>query len=819
MRRRGILITIFLILFPVFNLEAQELISNKAVTGICYAGDKVNRIYIPPPKSFRTMSDLKGGGKITVIYSGFSTESKAAVEYAVKILESVLPSDLEMTIKASWSKISDSGVLGNSSITSYVGGWGIDAMYPVAYYPVALAEKIAERKLNEDFEADVELVLNSSAKWYLGTDGNTPIDKYDLVTVVIHELCHGLGFTDSMNAESSAGTYGIGTIPIIYDKFVENLTGQKLTDTSLFKQNSNSLYRELISGQLYFNGPITRRYLSGNRAMLFSPSTWDPGSSVSHLDELRTAEADALMTPYIDLGEAIHNPGNLTLSILNDLGWINTRILHEELKDTEAHISEVGLNVTIRSDTRYNKNMVGLVYSFDNFVSRDTIMMSSVLSDDSYHSFIPIPGYDLNLDYYFFTADDFSRLYKSPSMAEKGPYSVHIGTDTVKPVISHIPAEYYFEKIDSVIFETSVKDNLGVDTVYIEYRVNNGPLKYSGLKSDKSDKYKLSLNVKPEFLKGGDTLKYRIIAVDKASARNTVISPGSGYYNIKIETLLPGVTKYFTDFSNASADFFNSGFEITQPSNFSSPGLHSEHPYKSPDEDEKSMEFSSVLRHPVIYDASGMMISFRELVLVEPGEEGSVFGFSNFFDYVIIEASKDFGKTWFGLADGYDCRRIPSWETAYNSAINVQSSSFVGKESMMVDHTFYPRIEDKISDGDSLLIRFRLYSDPYAHGWGWVVDDLNINPLVDNAEEFNKTEIKLFPNPGNGLINIWLEDEYSFEQARISVYNYAGNCMIRGEIFDGKNVTINISGYPSGLYFIVINYGQITKTFKYNLIK
>ena len=34
------------------------------------------------------------------------------------------------------------------------------------------------------------------------------------------------------------------------------------------------------------------------------------------------------MTPFIDLGEAIHDPGKYTFSILGDLGWINTRIIH-----------------------------------------------------------------------------------------------------------------------------------------------------------------------------------------------------------------------------------------------------------------------------------------------------------------------------------------------------------------------------------------------------------------------------------------------------------------------------------------------------------
>ena len=144
-------------------------------------------------------------------------------------------------------------------------------------------------------------------------------------------------------------------------------------------------------------------------------------------------------------------------------------------------------------------------------------------------------------------------------------------------------------------------------------------------------------------------------------------------------------------------------------------------------------------------------ITFRELVLVEPGAEGSVFGFSDFYDYVIIEASKDFGKNWFALADGYDSRYISSWETAYNSKTDGQNSTFTGNESMMKEHAFYPRIQDRISNGDSLLIRFRLFSDPYANGWGWVIDDLKINPIVDKVENIYLPELRIFPNPGNGI--------------------------------------------------------------------
>jgi hypothetical protein len=819
MKKTGFLIVVFILTLSSFYLKSQELIYNRSVTGICYAGDKVNRIYIPPPKGFGLKSGSKGGGIITVIYTGFSTEAKSAVDYAVNILESVLPSDLKMTIKASWTKISTASVLGNSSITGFAGGWGIDAFEPMAFYPVTVAEKIAGKGLNEDYEADVELVLNSTAKWYLGTDGNTPVSKYDLVTVVLHELCHGLGFFDSMDAENSVGSYGIGKIPVIYDEFIENLIEKKLTDTTVFRQNSKDLYDELVGGQLYFAGPLTRKYLSGSRARLYAPSTWDPGSSVSHLDELRTNQADALMTPYIDYGEAIHNPGNLTLSMLGDMGWINTRIIPRKIKDTEEPLTEIELNAVIHSDTAYNKNMVGLVYSFDGFLTSDTLVMSPVSFKDSYYGKIQIPSYNTKIDYYFYTADVFSRLFRSPSLAEKDPYSVYVGTDTVKPVISHSPAEYFFEKIDSIHLNANVTDNLGVDTVFIEYRVNSGVSEFYGLRSGDSDEYSASLPLKSELLKGGDSLEYRIVAIDKASGRNMSMSPSSGYYSVRIEALLPIVTNYSTDFSDAAPDFFNSGFEIAQPTGFSSPGLHSEHPYESPDEDYKSLELSSVLRHPVIFDASGMIISFKELVLVEPGAEGSIFGFSDFYDYVILEASKDFGKAWFSLADGYDSRIIKSWETAYNSLIDGQNSTFEGKESMMLEHVFYPRISDRISGGDSLLIRFRLYSDPYAHGWGWAIDDLRINPLVDQVEEVSTPNIIVFPNPGNGLVNIIFDGTKDLKPVRINIYDYTGRCIIHEKAFNEERATLDISGNPSGLYLIVINNGQNTRTIKYNLVK
>lgn len=276
-----------LIFTAALPLKAQKLISNSSVTGVCYAGNKIKRVYIPPPDVFYKKSGLKGGASITVNYSGFSSQAKTAMDYAVSIWESMLPADAKITISASWEKISTNGVLAQSTITGYAAGWGIDALNPMAFYPVALAEKINGASLNEDQQGDISLSVNSSINWYLGTDGKTPTSKYDLVTVLLHEICHGLGFFDSFDSDGTIGWYGISSIPMIYDTFVENYVGNRLTDTLKFPNYSSSLYYQLIGGQLYFNGPLLSQYslfnnYSNLRARLYAPSTWTP-AQVSHI--------------------------------------------------------------------------------------------------------------------------------------------------------------------------------------------------------------------------------------------------------------------------------------------------------------------------------------------------------------------------------------------------------------------------------------------------------------------------------------------------------------------------------------------------------
>jgi hypothetical protein len=803
-------------------LRAQVLIKNSTVTGVCYAGNKIKRIYIPPPSKFYRKSEPRSGGTITFNFTGFPGQAAAALRFAGSILESLLPADTKFTINATWQKVQTARILAQSSITGFALGSDIDALMPELLYPVALAEKISGKSLNDDTQADINLVVNNSVNWYLGTDGKTPVQQYDLVTVVLHEICHGLGFFDSFNTDATNGFYGIASFPLIYDRYVENLDGNRLIDTLKFLNNSPALRSQLTGGQLYFNGPLLRNYTSGSRAKLYVPSTWDSGSSVSHLDEsLATLPENSLMTPILDLGEAIHDPGKFTFSMLGDIGWINTRIIHNPSHDTEAHLSQLQIPVVIKSDTSYNNNTVGIVFTFDNFITTDSLYLSADGTGNSYNTTIPVPSYNSELKYYFFAEDVFSRLYRSPSSFRTNPYRVFIGSDTIKPVISHTPVKFYLQTVDSIRYDASVTDNLGIDSVYVEYKINNGASKFIRLNKGTADNYGIVFNARTLELKGHDSIQYKIFAVDTAKIPNLASLPEAGFFVTHIEEISATLSSYSTDFSNAAPDFFNIGFDVIKPASFSKYGLNTKHPYESPEDNNKTIEYTSILRHPLKFDDTGLLVSFNELVLVEPGEPGSVFGASDFYDYVIIEGSKDFGKSWFNLIDGYDSRIVPSWLSAYNSSITGDNSTFKGTESMLRKHVFLYRPSGKISAGDTLLLRFRLLSDPFANGWGWVIEDLKVGPLIDAVPETMDQPVIVYPNPGSGHIHI-LTGIIGIDNNKplhYSVYNALGTRLINDVTSGSPETSVDISGYPAGMYIIVLYLDKEIKTIKYSLIK
>jgi hypothetical protein len=189
-------------------------------------------------------------------------------------------------------------------------------------------------------------------------------------------------------------------------------------------------------------------------------------------------------------------------------------------------------------------------------------------------------------------------------------------------------------------------------------------------------------------------------------------------------------------------DFYGSGFSVTTPAGFLSPAIHSQHFY--PD------GFTQVfaLTQPIIVAPGNATLSFDEICIVEPGEAGSVYGDESFYDYCVVEGSLD-GCTWLPLADGYDARADATWLNAFNSSAN-------GDPSM-----FRPRVInllDAFDPFDKILVRFRLFADPYVNGWGWAIDNVSIQPNPTGTGDSGPTRAFALaaaqPNPFNPVTTI-----------------------------------------------------------------
>jgi hypothetical protein len=253
---------------------------------------------------------------MTVTYTGFTPQAQAAFQYAVNIWASQISSTVPIHIDAEFAPLG-SNVLGSA------GPWlvrGIPGLAANTWYPVGLANKLTGvDHLPEN--SDIDASFSSTFSWYYGTDGQAPPGTYDFVSVVLHELGHGLGFVGSMSYSGGIGTRGFQGSPIIFDYFTENGAGQSLL--TAFASPSAALGSQLTSNNLFFDGPRTRLANGGNPARIYAPATWSDGSSYSHLNEQTypAGNPNSLMTPQIASSEAIHDPGPICRGMLEDTGW------------------------------------------------------------------------------------------------------------------------------------------------------------------------------------------------------------------------------------------------------------------------------------------------------------------------------------------------------------------------------------------------------------------------------------------------------------------------------------------------------------------
>jgi hypothetical protein len=258
---------------------------------------------------------------VTVQFHGFPAAAQTAFQAAADIWAADLGSPVPITVDATWAPATDGNILAGTAPTllRQVGG--------SVWYPQALADRLSSQTVDPGVP-DISINVNSTPNggWYLGTDGRPGTGQFDLTTVALHEMAHGLGIFGLFNVDTQGvGSVGAGlsgmNVPAVFDNEVQTASGQGLVAS--FANPSSPLGATLQSGSLVFGGPQAKLGNGGVAPRLFAPSTWQPGSSAYHTDfaMFPAGSVNSLMDAGLPPGTAIHDPGPVVEGILDDLGW------------------------------------------------------------------------------------------------------------------------------------------------------------------------------------------------------------------------------------------------------------------------------------------------------------------------------------------------------------------------------------------------------------------------------------------------------------------------------------------------------------------
>lgn len=168
--------------------------------------------------------------------------------------------------------------------------------------------------------------------WGWNYVGQTPSgSNFDMVTVSIHELTHGLGFLSLLTSTGGSEFGGAAGTPNTYsgyDRFLQRGNGA-LSTSALFTNNTANSAHGTFNGPvstlttpptnttngLFFGGQYAREANGNAPVGLYAPTTYNDGSSVSHVNATNAVMYYAVSQNTVKRFQAYE------IGMMLDMGW------------------------------------------------------------------------------------------------------------------------------------------------------------------------------------------------------------------------------------------------------------------------------------------------------------------------------------------------------------------------------------------------------------------------------------------------------------------------------------------------------------------
>jgi hypothetical protein len=247
--------------------------------------------------------------------ANWTTDRQQALQRAAKRLASFVMVTQATTLNYNVTTINDSlsPLLAQAGSLLYESGPG--------FFRTIVGSKLQSGAPSLAGQPDGIVQWNWGKDWSF--DGSVEPDEFDLEMVAMHELMHSFGFISALPAPSSPTSR---TNWHVFTKYVTTRDGTPLVGADFVRDTD---YDYALTGGddssgfdgVFFSGPNAMAAYGG-RVPLFSPGSFAPGSSASHLNDVDfLSPVPALMNHATNPGPATHTLTAVELGILADIGY------------------------------------------------------------------------------------------------------------------------------------------------------------------------------------------------------------------------------------------------------------------------------------------------------------------------------------------------------------------------------------------------------------------------------------------------------------------------------------------------------------------